>query len=206
MGFGHIGQDCAKILGMADDIILKKEPRELHPEGQFAAVCLDLISMGMRVNEFQGHQSASESCVFVFATGEKTSKGQEFYVSTEMTLSMSPKAKLPKFLTGWRGKAFTNDELAAGVDLKALVGKTALVSLVKKFAITTGNPRVEIDTIMPLPKGMPPPVIGKYERPAFWAQKKIEYAMAYNEFMGRTMRSEAQGSGEPVEDDDSVPF
>lgn len=191
---------------MADDLILKKEPRELHPEGQFAAVCLDLISMGMRVNEFQGHQSASESCVFVFATGEKNSKGQEFYVSTEMTLSMSAKAKLPKFLTGWRGKAFTNEELAAGVDLKSLVGKTALISLVKKFALQSGNARVDIDTIMPLPKGMQPPVVGKYVRPEFWARKKLEYAMAYNDFIGRAKRGDAEGSGEIVDDEDSVPF
>ncbi len=190
---------------MADDIILKNAPREIHPDGQFAAVCVDLISMGMRVNEFQGHESASESIVFVFATGEKNSKGFDFFVSSELTLSMSPKAKLPKFLTGWRGKAFTNEELAAGVKLGSLVGKTALLSLVKKVSVA-GNPRVDIDTIMPLPKGMEPPVVGKYERPEFWARKKIEYAMAYNKFLGRTMRGDAEGSGEEVDDADSVPF
>ncbi len=204
MSFGHIGQDCAKILGMADEIILQRKPRETHPEGQFAAVCVDLISMGMRVNEFQGHESASESIVFVFATGEKNTSGFDFFVSAEMTLSMSPKAKLPKFLTGWRGKAFTTDELAAGVQLGTMVGKTALLSLVGKVS-AAGNPRVDIETIMPLPKGMIPPVVGKYTRPEFWAAKKIEYAMNYDRFLGRTLKSEAQGSGEP-DDDENVPF
>ena len=189
---------------MSDDLILKREPREIHPEGQFAAVCLDVIAMGMRVNDFQGHQSASESCVFIFSTGEKNSKGQEFTVPCEMTMSMSPKARLQKFLTGWRGKPFTAEELAAGFKLSSLVGKTALISLVGKVS-KAGNPRVEIDTIMPLPKGMNPPVLGKYVRPEFWAQKKAEYEAAYKQFMGRTMRGDAEGSGEP-DDDENTPF
>jgi hypothetical protein len=189
---------------MSDDLILKREPREIHPEGQYAAVCLDVIAMGMRVNEFQGKQSVSESCVFVFGTGEVNSKGQEFHVFSEMTVSMNSKAKLPKFLTGWRGKPFTTEEMAAGFKLSSLIGKHALVSLIKKTS-ALGNDRTEIDTIMPLPKGMPPPVIGRYTRPEFWSQRKAEYAAAYAQFMGRTMRGDAEGSGEE-DDDETTPF
>lgn len=189
---------------MSDDLILKREPRELHPEGQFAAVCLDLIAMGYRVQEFQGHQSASESVVFVFGTGEKNSKGFEFYVASEMTLSTSPKGRLLKFLTDWRGKPFTSEEMLGGFKLASLVGKVALISLVRKVS-TLGNPRVEIGAIMPLPKGMAPPVIGAYKRPDFWAQKKAEYEAAYKQFMGRTLRGDAEGSGEQ-DDDETVPF
>jgi hypothetical protein len=190
---------------MSDELILKREPRELHPEGQFAALCLDVIAMGMRVRAFPGQaESASESCVFVFATGERNSKGQEFSIPVEMTVSMGARASLPKFLAGWRGKPFTSVEMAEGIKLASFVGRTALVSIVNK-PTAAGNLRVAIDTIMPLPKGMPPPVVGKYERAPFWAQKKIEYKMAYDQFLGRTMRGDVEGSGEEAADDE-VPF
>lgn len=196
---------------MADDLLLKREPRETHPAGQFPALCVDLIDMGMRVQDFQGKESTAHSCVFVFATGEKDSKGYEFQVPYEVNITFGERSKLLKFLTQWRGKPFLAEELAAGFRLSSLAGKPALLSLVTKTS-KTGNDYIVIDTIMPLPKGMQPPVIGKYERVPFWAEKKIEYAMAYNAFMKRTLRGDAQGSGEPTKPDeplgdaDEVPF
>ena len=188
---------------MSDEIVVKQEPRELHPEGQFAAVCVDLIALGMRVNDFQGHESAAESCVFVFVTGEVNSKGFAFSIPYEVTVSTSPKAKLMKLLKSWRGKDFTPEELGSGFTLSAYVGKPALVSLIKKFS-KAGNPRIEIETIMPLPKQMPVPQKGDYKRQEFWATKKLEYASAYQKYLGKLRR------GEPDEveiaDDETAPF
>lgn len=189
---------------MSDEIVVKQEPRELHPEGQYAALCVDLIGLGYRVNDFQGHQSASESCVFVFVTNEVNSKGFVFHLPQELNVSTGAKAKLMKFLRQWRGKDFTPEEMGAGFTLSAWVGKPALVSLVKKFS-KAGNPRIEIDTIMPLPKGMTPPQKGDYKRADFWAKKKLEYAAEYQKFLGRTMRGDPISESLP-DDVDTTPF
>lgn len=184
------------IKNVADELLLRKEPREAHPEGQFAAVCLDLIDLGMRVSTFPGApESASHSCVFVFGTGEKDSKGFEFTIPYECNVTFGERSKLIKFLTQWRGKPFSPEELGTGFKLSSLVGKTALVSLVGKTS-KSGNAYVVIDTIMPLPKGMTPPVLGQYKRPDFWAQRKIEYRLAFDAFQKRVMRRDVEGSGE----------
>lgn len=197
---------------MTDELILRREPRETHPAGQYPAMCLDLIDLGMRVSDFQGRESAAHSCVFVFATGERTSKGMDFTIPYECNVTFGERSKLLKFLNQWRGKPFEPAELNSGFKLSALVGKTALVSLTTKVS-KTGNEYTVIDTIMPLPKGMPPPVIGEYKRAPFWAEKKIEYKLAYDQFMARVMREQAQAQGKPPPDEplsggpsDEVPF
>ena len=40
-----------------DPIIFQQ--RELHPQGPFAAVCVDIIDLGMRVKDFQGKKKAA---------------------------------------------------------------------------------------------------------------------------------------------------
>ena len=184
---------------MTDDIIVKREPQEIHPEGQFGALCVDIIALGMRVQDFQGHESASEACAFIFTTLEKNTKGYAFTIQTEMNVSTSAKSKLLKFLERWNGRTFTSEELGSGFKLSEYIGKPALISLVRKIS-KLGNPRVEIDTIMPLPKGMPAPLRGDYRRAEFWERKKEEYAAAYSRFMSRTMRGEPLGVEEDLED------
>lgn len=189
---------------MTDDLILKREPREVHPAGQFPVVCLDLIDMGMRVSDFNGKETSAHSCVFIFGTGEKSSKGMEFYIPYECNITFGEKSKLLKFLTQWRGKPFQAQELSEGFKLSSLVGKQALVSLSVRTS-KSGNDYAVIETIMPLPKGMTPPVLGGYTRAPFWAEKKLEYKMAYDKFLGRSAGG-SQSSSAPDEILNEVPF
>ena len=100
-----------------------------------------------------------------------------------------------KLLTAWRG--LTPAELGAGFVLSHYVGKTALLSLITKVS-KMGNPRIEIGTIMPLPKGMPASSVENYKRPDFWASKKLDYAKEYQKYLSGMKSGSEDISGEPV--------
>lgn len=187
---------------MNDEVVLRQEPKEVHPEGQFGMLCVDLISLGMRVQEFEGNQSAVEACAFIFTTGATTSKGYPLLLAQELNVTTGQRSKLVKFLSDWRGKPFTPEELGSGFSLSSFVGKTALGSIIRKVS-RLGNPRAEIGGIMPLPKGMAAPLRGDYKRAEFWAKKKAEYAAAYQAFMSKTMKGEPDEEPTPK---DEVPF
>lgn len=191
-----------------DDIILSKPKRELHPAGSFAALCVDLIDLGMRVQEYQGKTSASQSCVLVFGTGETDSKGFELFPFREFNVSMGTRSKLRAFLETWRGKAFSAEE-AQGFALKALVGKPAMLTVAHATS-KAGNDYSKLEVAAPMPKGMLPPVVGKYERAAFWEARKAEYASDYQKFIGSGVpKGDASYHGpitDSADDDSSVPF
>lgn len=75
-------------------------------------------------------------------------------ISAEFTASMNEKATLRKFIEGWRGRKFTDEE-AAEFDVSKLLGAAALISVTetKKGDKTYSN----IASASPLIKGMPKP-------------------------------------------------
>lgn len=75
-------------------------------------------------------------------------------ISREFTASMNEKATLRKFLEGWRGKKFTDEE-AAQFDVGAILGKACLLSVTEtdKGGETYSN----VANASPLIKGMAPP-------------------------------------------------
>lgn len=68
------------------------------------------------------------------------------------TASMNEKATLRKHLEGWRGRKFTDAE-AAQFDVSAILGKTAMLSVVETE--NGGNTYSNIAGIGAMPKGMP---------------------------------------------------
>jgi hypothetical protein len=75
-------------------------------------------------------------------------------ISAEFTASMNEKATLRKFIEGWRGRQFSDDE-AAKFDVSKLLGMAALISVkeTQKGDKTYSN----IASASPLIKGMVPP-------------------------------------------------
>lgn len=189
-----------------DDIYVKNEdkPREIHPEGQFASVCVDLIDLGMRVTDYQGHKKASQSCVLVFWTGEKNKVGYAMEVSREFAVSFYEKANLSKFLEAWRGKAFTPQEREAGMSLKSLVGKPCLLSIVHNLS-KNGKTYANIGAIMPMMKGLTPPSGEGYKRADYWKVKKLTYEANFRLFQQDTAGGDISYEGD-IENASSDPF
>jgi hypothetical protein len=135
----------------------------VHPEGQFPAVCCDVVDLGMVRVEFGGKTKQQHKIRVVFQTDERdpdTRKRLE--TSQRFTLSMHEKANLRKFLESWRARAYTEDEAKAGVDVELMVCQHALLQVTH----TTKNGKTydNLTSVMRLPKGMPRLEIQDYVR------------------------------------------
>src|SRR5690606_3628587 len=81
-------------------------------------------------------------------------KGKPFVVSKFYTASLNEKASLRNDLKNWRGRDFTEAELA-GFEAKNILGKTCLLALTQN-----DKGKVRVTGVMALPKGtdVPPQV------------------------------------------------
>ena len=201
---------------MADHVTAKSSDAKFapHPEGQFVAVCADVIDLGEKVDDYPGKPpKLSPKCVLVFRTGElNPDTGEYSDVAQEYTVSMGEKANLRKALESWRGKPYTQDQADEGVPVDKLVGNGALIGVAHKVS---GKKRTYavIQSIVGVPKAMAAsiPMTAGYKRADFWAERKKEYAEAAKKF-----RAEAGAAPSEVEfdefpsaggqDDDDLPF
>lgn len=125
-------------------------------EGSYAAVCYMLADLGMQYNKQYGNSSRKViigweiADEFVEVDGEK--KPRVF--SARYTASLNEKAILRRDLAAWRGKEFTDAELAE-FDLRNIVGAPCLIQIIHKE--NSGKTYANLASIMKLPKGMPVP-------------------------------------------------
>lgn len=129
---------------------------ENPPVGSHIARCIGLIDLGTQQHKgFQGQPDWASRDVrisFELPNTKMTGcynperKGVPFGVSLTVKQSLHPSAKLRKLLKGWRGREFTKEEIAA-FDLKTILGKPCMVSLVEN------GDYVNIDSIAAIPSG-----------------------------------------------------
>lgn len=186
---------------------------EPHSEGQFAVLCVDVVNLGTKVEQYQDKAPhEADKAALVFASGERFEKELRI-ITVEMTLSMSEKANMRKFLESWRGKSYTPEEAEAGVPLEKLYGQTALVS-VQHIKTRAGNKFAKVISIGPLPRVMPKPdsaVLEEYVRPKFFETRKQEYLKGLMAHRARQEGTGPTGSLDEVPaaiatDDDDLPF
>jgi hypothetical protein len=134
-----------------------------HPAGAYPARCTRIIDLGTQETTFQGEVKHVRQVMLSFESSELMTEGekagQPFIVAQTFTASLGEKAKLRKYLEGWRGRKFTKAEAEGGWDLKSVLGKPALLQIVH-----SEGERVyaNIQTIMQLPSGMTaPPAVGE---------------------------------------------
>ena len=167
---------------MADTVTARDEGQKFtpHPEGQFAAVCVDVVNLGERVEQFKDQpKKLVPKVALVFQTGEvNADTGDLHQVSVEFTVSMGEKANLRKFLEAWRGKKYTDEQAEEGVPVHKLEGQAGYITVEQRKAKSSGNTYATINAIMPLPKGMMKPTLPAYTRPEFWTERKKANAEA----------------------------
>jgi len=136
--------------------------RELCPAGSYSAVCVDVVDLGNVQTTYKGQIRTQHKCRIVFEIGEYRKDGSPFYVGERFTASLGEKAALRGFLEGWRGKAFTPEELK-GFDLEMLIGAPAIIMVVHN---QNGDKTYDnIKSASKLMKGMPAlKPSGKYTR------------------------------------------
>ena len=131
-----------------------------HPQGQYRAVCMDVVDLGMVENK--KWSKTQHKAALVFHTEAVMDDGKPWEIWERFTVTLSDQGHLRPFLESWRGKAFTPEELK-GFDLEKLIGVNALIQVVHsaKDSKTYAN----IRGIMLLPRGVEKmaPTVG-YER------------------------------------------
>ena len=137
-----------------------------HPEGQYAAVCVDVVDVGWVKTQYGPKYKAR----VVFFCGEWTKKeidGEQvkmpLLVFSTFTATLSERGNLRPFLEAWRGKMFTADELGK-FDLENLLHAPAFLQVVHRLG-SNGNTYANVKTIMKLPPNMTAPTVpAEYQR------------------------------------------
>lgn len=129
------------------------------PQGAHIGRCYRVIDLGTQKSEFQGKVRTARKVMIsweLFGEDEDggplvMDDGRPLSISKRYTLSLSEKATLRADLESWRGRAFTDDELA-GFDLKNLLGIYGLVNVT--HTSRDGKTYANVAGLTPLPKIM----------------------------------------------------
>ena len=110
------------------------------PEGLWPAVCVDVVDLGVLKQEYNGQAKQVHKCRLVWEINQLMEDGRRFIVGKRYTVSLHEKSGLYKDLKGWRGKAFTPDELK-GFDVEKVIGVPCRLLIVheEKDGTTYGN-------------------------------------------------------------------
>lgn len=144
-------------------VVARHERRPLRPApaGLHPAVCVDVVDLGVIEHPQYGARHQVE---FRWQIDKKDpDTGRPFVVIRRFTLSLYEKSNLRPFLESWRGEPFTEDEVAAGVDLEAeYLGRPCYLQVMHRQF----DDRIYAHpmTALPLPEGFAPPVVRDYVR------------------------------------------
>lgn len=188
------------------------------PAGSHPAICYRVIDLGTQRKVFNGEESFKRQVrIWWELHGEDclNDDGKPLIYSEPYTLSAHEKAALRKHLEAWRGKQFTQAELAE-FDMKSLLGRPCLLNLVHKES--NGNVYCNLSSVMKLPKGMSvgaqvnPSVYFSLEPDRFdravlnslpdWLQDKIKKSPEFK----KASQVGKQNEPQPAETDDEIPF
>lgn len=132
---------------------------EIPEAGAVVGRCYMVADLGTQDTSFQGKPKKAHKILLSWELAQPMEDGRPFVISSRYTLSLFDQAILRQHLESWRGRSFTDEELA-GFDVKNVLGKYCLLSIVHN---TEGDKTyANVKGIMPLPKGMekPDPVNG----------------------------------------------
>jgi hypothetical protein len=182
--------------------------------GMHQAVCTMIADVGYQPAGIYG---IKPKVVFQFELTDENVEGttNPLIVYDTLTASMSQKANLRAMLTGWRGKAFSDEE-ASDFEMKNVLGAHCQLLLVENAS--GEKVYTNIETVVPWPKGVEKPTPknpllfydadnrSQLTRLPEWVQKKIQGAAQPPSAPSRAAVEEqmAETAGGAFEDD--IPF
>lgn len=114
------------------------------PEGLHQAVCVDVHDIGLQKTPW----GEKHKVLIVWQIEQVNDEnGKRFDVRNFYTLSLSEKANLRRDLECWRGRKFTDDELA-GFDLEKLLGANCQLQIVHNLG-DEGKTYANVQAIVP---------------------------------------------------------
>ena len=124
--------------------------------GTYLAICVGIYDLGEQQTEYKGKTRYNNQIQFTFELPteqvELDGEMKPRQLSRTFSVSTSNKSGLRKFLTSWRGKAFSDEEIRA-FNTDEMLGRSAMIQVVLNDTGEYAN----IDGVMQIPKGMPTP-------------------------------------------------
>lgn len=158
------------------------------PEGTHLAVCDMVIDLGIQPTSFGDKhkiflrwQVPGERLEYTDDKGVK--HDGPMVIGNFYTASLNKKAVLRKDLEGWRGRAFTDEELEA-FDMVAVLGKPCMITVV--WTTANGKTYDNVTGVTGVPKGVPIPALegkaikygpddaAQWNDLPEWLQKKVD--------------------------------
>jgi hypothetical protein len=129
------------------------------PEGTFIARCVQVIDLGTQTSGYYKNQDGTPQKAHKVMLGweipgELTEDGKPFLVWKRYTASLNEKANLRAHLESWRGRKFTEDELA-GFQLPRVLDAPCLINVT--HSVDGNNTYANITSVMAMPKGQNAP-------------------------------------------------
>jgi hypothetical protein len=134
------------------------------PAGTHVAICTIVADMGVqptakfkpRAQVYIRWELPNE--ITKWKDGDGVEHTGPMTIGQKYTMSLSEKANLRQDLEAWRGKMFTEQELA-GFDIRNILGKACMLGVTHN--VTPGKTYANISAVMGVPKGttVPPPSV-----------------------------------------------
>jgi hypothetical protein len=128
---------------------------ELPPAGSHLARCFRFIDLGTQKFTTSGETKEAEQCVLSWELSKQMSDGRPYTITERYTKNLNEKAKLGQALISWRTKPFSREERNDGWDIRAILGRACLLTIVhtQKGARTFAG----VTSVVPVPDGLTPP-------------------------------------------------
>lgn len=132
-----------------------KPKRDPIPEGEHLAICYAIVDLGTHISKQYGNAQRQVRIMFELPECKIKIDGKEVArtTSSAWTLTLGKKSRLRPVLESWRGKKFTEQELA-GFDVTKLLGLPCRLMIVHE--VRDGTTYDNIQTVIPAPKGLKP--------------------------------------------------
>lgn len=141
---------------------------EVPPADNHPAVCVAVIDLGTQTQQkYQSQEMEQVHKVFIcweLVDQKMAAIARNFVIGCDYRLSMHEKAKLRKQLESWRGVKFAENE---EVDLKSLVGKKCLLSVVHNTNTDGTKTYANVDNVTKLHKDIKCPQ-GLIKKPVYY--------------------------------------
>lgn len=191
------------------------------PAGQYAAVCYSVVDLGDQYSPTYDKWSQKVRITWELhgenQIGDSTAQlddGSPMSISREFSLSLAENSKLRPFLEQWRGKAFTEEELA-GFDVTKLLGAPCMVSVQHEASKDGTKKYANVVSATPLLKSIAKPTqhnpsilfeVDAWDNSLFeklpeFVRKRIEESRQYKERAGIPATSTADDTPFPADDD-----
>ncbi len=142
------------------------------PQGLYNAACCDVVDLGRLMTNW----GEKHKIKIVFQTEDVCAETKRPYViGKKYTFSLHKNSLLRRDLELWRGRAFTEEEVAAGFDLERLLNANAQIQVLHQMG--QDGMYAMIAAIMAPAKGVTPIKVAGYTRQP-WATEKAPQSAA----------------------------